>query len=699
MLTKPRVPEKMSGNSVTARKKRRLSPLMLIGMCVPVLLALVGVGIFALLPHAGSHAAATPNPNCTLIVPPNPLTAQELATPYQLTATNPANGPCNEANVNQSAFVQADILNPATGQITTYDPLVIDKGTQPAVQPVAPQLPRNAVVAIWFGDNGTTLTLLKTNARQHGRGRGGPFGFGQFFHFGLSGGANGNCVNGLPDSPFGQFAYCNAPAFFGVANALIAAHKITVPPLGTALDGLPCPTTRDFSIVDMDQSDNVQTQYLANGNGQTAQFSTANQAQIQNATTISNPSDNALLSKFVDPALGCKPWQVPDIVNNNTPAATYGTDELQAAHEQGAPVALVPAGDPMTLVNGNPSLPKVNLYRSGAGQPFATTLNNGGINTASTTTYCQNLVNIALPRLQRDMTLFQNQPSPDGGATATTLFGFLANRLNTTFSANGLNCLGLLNIQNPVTLTTNGNGVVTSATITTKPLPANNNTGTTGTTTTTTPTATATTTTTGTTAGTTTNGNGNASQNALPFNNNGISNDTNRTQANFDGVGSSYSAQALQNAGITPGNSVTFNGVTFTWPSAAPGAPDNVQARGQVIPVTAASGATTLAFLGSASFGPSVGTATITYTDGSTQTFSMVFSDWVLNNGSVKPAQGDQIVATLPYSNTPRGMLSWQKPDVFYTAVTLEPGKTIKSVTLPTHTTQGQIHIFAMSTK
>jgi hypothetical protein len=124
-----------------------------------------------------------------------------------------------------------------------------------------------------------------------------------------------------------------------------------------------------------------------------------------------------------------------------------------------------------------------------------------------------------------------------------------------------------------------------------------------------------------------------------------------------------------------------------------------VQARGQVIPVTAASGATTLAFLGSASFGPSVGTATITYTDGSTQTFSMVFSDWVLNNGSVKPAQGDQIVATLPYSNTPRGMLSWQKPDVFYTAVTLEPGKTIKSVTLPTHTTQGQIHIFAMSTK
>jgi len=694
MLTKPRVPAQMAGNAVTTRKKRRLSPLMLVGMCVPVVLALVGVGIFAILPHMGSRAAATPNPNCTLIVPPNPLTAQGLATPYQLAATDVANGPCNEANANQSAFVQADILNPATGQITTYDPLVIDKGTQPAVQPVAPQLPRNAVVAIWFGDNGTTLSLLKTNARQHNRGRGGRFSFGQFFHIGLSGGANGNCVNGLPGSPFGQFAYCNAPNFFRVANLLIATHRITVPPLGTGTDGQPCPTTRDFSIVDMDQSDNVQTQYLANGNGQTAQFSTANQAQVQNATTISNPSDNALLSRFVDPTLGCKAWQVPDIVNNNTPTATYGTDELQAAHEQRAPVALVPAGDEMVLLNGDPSLTKVNLYRAGADQPFATSLNNASTTTASTTTYCQNLINVALPRLQLDMTLFQNQPSPDGGATANTLFGFLANRLNATLSANGLNCVGLLNIQNPVTLTTDGNGVVTAATITTKPLPATSTTGT-ATATATTPTATATTTGTGTTAGTGSSSN----QNALPFNNKGISNDNNRAQANFDGVGSSYSAQALQNAGITPGNTVTFNGVTFTWPSAAPGTPDDVQAHGQVIPVTAVNGATTLAFLGAASFGPSVGTATITYTDGTTQTFSMVFSDWVLNNGSAKPAQGDQIVATLPYSNTAHGMLSWQKPDVFYTDVTLEPGKTIKSVTLPSHTTQGQIHIFAISSK
>jgi hypothetical protein len=34
-------------------------------------------------------------------------------------------------------------------------------------------------------------------------------------------------------------------------------------PGGKARDGLPCPTVRDFAVVDQDQSDNVNTHYLA----------------------------------------------------------------------------------------------------------------------------------------------------------------------------------------------------------------------------------------------------------------------------------------------------------------------------------------------------------------------------------------------------------------------------------------------------
>jgi hypothetical protein len=364
----------------------------------------------------------------------------------------------------------ADIIDPATGQITNYNPLVIDKGTKPAVAPTAPTLPANAVVGIWFGFNGTALTL-QNNAQTGGHGKR------MKTMMTMQGGANGNCVNGTGNSPFGQFGYCNAPNFFQAANQAIQAGLLKVPALGTANDGQPCPTTRSFAIVDMDQSDNVQTQYLANGNGQTAQLTTANQAAMANATVLGNPSDNALLTKFIDPALGCTPWTVPDLANNNAPIATYGTDELMAAADQQAPIALVPGGDPMVLANNNQNLTKVNLYRSGADQTPAASLAGNAATDANTTTYCQNLVNVALPRLQLDMKTFQNLPSPDNGATATTLFGFLANRLNASLGANGLNCVGLLKIQNPVTLTTNGNGVVTSATITTKPLPANNNNG------------------------------------------------------------------------------------------------------------------------------------------------------------------------------------------------------------------------------
>src|SRR5581483_8684579 len=79
------------------------------GGCAPVACAALvaaGLGVNHLLTARSAGDDAAVNPNCTLIVPANPLSAQGLATPYQLTATDPANGPCNEANNNQTAFVQ-----------------------------------------------------------------------------------------------------------------------------------------------------------------------------------------------------------------------------------------------------------------------------------------------------------------------------------------------------------------------------------------------------------------------------------------------------------------------------------------------------------------------------------------------------------------------------------------------------------------
>jgi hypothetical protein len=418
------------------RRRRRFSPLMLLGIFVPLVLVIIGGSVFAW-NYENSHAAAdTSNPNCTLRVPANPLSANGLATPYQLFAPDAdANGPCNEANTNQSAFVQGVIYNPATGAFSVYNPLVIDAGTQPAVVPTAPTLPANAVVGLWFGFNGTNLTLKSAHGNTLNQSQ---------------------CVNGLNGSVFGEFAYCNAVAFFAAANQGISAGLVKVPALTTAKDGMPCMTTRDFGLIDQDQSDNVQTQYIANGNGQTAQFSAANQAAIANGTTIANPSDNALLTSFIDPALGCTSWTAPDLANNNTPVAALALDEIMANADQAAPVALVPLNDPMTLVNGNASLRKTNLYRAGTDQIAAA--NDAA---ASGTTYCQNFFTTGLARLKLDMplTIVATSPLP---ASANSLFTFLAMRYNQSYT--NLNCQNLINQANPVTLQLDGNGIVIGAT-------------------------------------------------------------------------------------------------------------------------------------------------------------------------------------------------------------------------------------------
>lgn len=415
-------------------QRRRFSPLVLVGVIVSLAIALIGAVVFVL-PHIGSHAADGVNGDCTLIVPAQPLTAQGLATPYQLVATNPDNGPCNEANAAQAAFVQAAVIDPATGKIAIYNPLVIDKDKQPAAAPVVPTLPNGGVVGIWFGSNGNNLTLQDNdNSLQDGK-----------------------CVNGVADSIFGQFSYCNAPAFFQAANQAIQAGKLVPPPLGRAKDGLTCPTSRDFSIVDQDQSDNVTTFYLVTASGQVAQDTKANAAALQGQVQ-KNGSDERLLT-VVDSALGCTPWTAPDLADPGQMVTALPLNEIQAAAHQAAPVALVPSRDPMVLVGNKSNLDKVNAYRAGVNQPLVQNLNAAG-----TKNYCTNLLAIAPQRLMLDSRFTKAQPSVDPAA-ANTLFTFLAQRFVFSYEATGLNCVKLLGQPDPVSVKTDKNGAAISATI------------------------------------------------------------------------------------------------------------------------------------------------------------------------------------------------------------------------------------------
>ncbi len=182
------------------------------------------------------------------------------------------------------------------------------------------------------------------------------------------------------------------------------------------------------------------------------------------------------------------------------------------------------------------------------------------------------------------------------------------------------------------------------------------------------------------------------------LNNLGSSNDSQPGSANLDTIHSSYSLQAMENAGIVSGQPVVFDGFNFLWPASYGTIADNYQAAGQTISVTPVVNATTLGFIGSAtntgSSGVNSGTATITYTDGSTQTFTLSLTDW----WSATAQSGNQIVATFNTINTPTGPRAGTY-HIYEAETSLQAGKTIQSVTLPSTISSGQMHIFSISTR
>ena len=414
---------------------------------------------------APAQAATAVNVNCNIIVPANPLSAKGLATPYQLTGpdgTSPAASGCTMTNsVALGAFVQATILNPRTGALSVYNPLVITQGTTPAVAPVVPKLPRHAIVTIDFGFNGTDLFQVGATPNAL---------------------AQGNCINGEPGSVFGQVSFCNGINFFNAAFQLEREGRLFVPSPGRSAKIVPtagafgtgntCPVTRNFNMVDQDPSDNVTTKYLLDPTtGQTAQDTTGNAANLTGSQVLVNGSDNALIDDFLDPTLGCTPFMAPDLGNNDAPTTSQALDELLAARYQPRIAALVPENDEMVLdANGDLDPAKTNLYREELGQAPINAQNN---RTSSPVNFCQNLVNIQTPFLAANQALLATDTSPVP-TVGENLFLFMANRLLMSFTNLGCQNFGLTN---PVTVVLDGAGAAMSATLNTTPQTASNTTG------------------------------------------------------------------------------------------------------------------------------------------------------------------------------------------------------------------------------
>ena len=178
-------------------------------------------------------------------------------------------------------------------------------------------------------------------------------------------------------------------------------------------------------------------------------------------------------------------------------------------------------------------------------------------------------------------------------------------------------------------------------------------------------------------------------------NSRGIASSASAADGNFDGFGYSYAAEALAAAGVN-GATVSFGGVTFPWP-AANSALDNTIPIGQSITFSTQQTGGQLAFLGAASAGPSTGTLTLKYSDGSTATAPLTFSDWTLGGGKVAPVGGNQIAITTTFRNYSNGAKDNTKTYVFFATVPLAAGKTLASVTLPPTVDRGRLHVFSVA--
>jgi len=376
-------------------------------------------------------AEAADSTNCTVSVPAHPLSAKGLATPWVL-----GDGCTWENGGTEGVFIDATILSP-NGQLQVYNPLVITQGTQPEAAPAPPTIARGSQVILSVGFNGNALAVVGPGVRQ------------------------GNCIDAIGNSLINQTPQCNAANFYQMANLEIARGILKIPAIGTGKDGKACQTTRDFALIDQDQSDNAVAHYLFNPNtGQTTQATAANLANLPGDTVETNGSDNGLLDSFVDPALGCTPFTAPNTTNPNGASASQALNELSARQHQKGTVALLPVNDPQLLVGGQFSLGKTNTYRietDMAPLPFGTNL------TRNAAKYCQNMVNIATPRLQLDAPMETGTASPVP-ALGNNLATFLAARLAGSFD--NLNCK-TYGLTDPVTLQLDANGVATGATFNT----------------------------------------------------------------------------------------------------------------------------------------------------------------------------------------------------------------------------------------
>jgi len=125
-------------------------------------------------------------------------------------------------------------------------------------------------------------------------------------------------------------------------------------------------------------------------------------------------------------------------------------NELHASRQE-APVALIPAADPMVLSNNKQSLEKLNAYRRGVDQPLVKKLSQ-----ANTKDFCRNYDKVAPPYIHSIAKQLAKRPSP-APAAANSLLTFMGQRYAASWV--NLGCDKVLKKTSAITVTVDKNGV------------------------------------------------------------------------------------------------------------------------------------------------------------------------------------------------------------------------------------------------
>ena len=359
--------------------------------------------------------------NCFLEVPIDPLNTG-LFKPWFVSSNPNSAINCTQTDSTKASFVEATIFHTDTNTFSIYNPLVLDKGTNPFIPITTAYIKSTDMVVIHFGTNSNSLELISSSLN--------------FNTLGM-----GNCITKVNNSIFGQFSYCNAENFFKTVNAKI--NFINIPPLGVTVYREKCPSVRSFTV-DQDQSDNVLTSYILTDNNIIAQDTPENQILLRNMNEFLNFITNGRI--YVNKLIGCQPYTAPDFINPTIFKSSLALNEIQASVNNFEPnTASIPPDNPIVLIDNIQSLEKINAYRIGVNQPLLSVLNK-----TIQTTYCLKMDQYAIPFFFNYQQILSNASSPNI-YLANNLLNFLIQRYINNWTV--LNCSSVIPLKLNLTYT------------------------------------------------------------------------------------------------------------------------------------------------------------------------------------------------------------------------------------------------------